>query len=53
MGLLACLTIDCLPTSRQRAGLCLSYLLEMQGEESGHFPALFSRILPPFLAWHH
>uniref|UniRef100_A0A672UAS1 Uncharacterized protein n=1 Tax=Strigops habroptila TaxID=2489341 RepID=A0A672UAS1_STRHB len=30
VGLLGCLTIDCLVTSRQRAGLCLSYLLEMQ-----------------------
>lgn len=53
VGLLGTLTSDCLATSCQRAWVCLGYLLQMQGEESGRFPALLSRILPPFLAWHH
>ena len=53
VGLLGSLTSDCLATSQQRAWVCLGYLLQMQGEESGRFPALLSLILPPFLAWHH
>lgn len=50
VGLLVSLTSDCLATSHQRAWVCLGYLLQMQGEESGCFPALLSLILPPFWA---
>ncbi|KAK4806689.1 hypothetical protein QYF61_027690 [Mycteria americana] len=53
VGLLGTLTSDCLATSRQRAWICLGYLLQMQGEESGRFPALLSLTLPPFLACRH
>lgn len=49
VGLLGSLTSDCLATCRQRAWVCLGYLLQMQGEESRRFPALLSPILPPSL----
>ena len=53
VGLLGFLTTDYLAMSRQRAWVCLGYLLQMQGEESRCFPASLSLILPPFLTWCH